>query len=81
MQIDPGTFRFLKTLRKNNNRYCVHANHDLYLESKQNFVEFTQSLKEMNPAERVQILQGTQATFTQTGGPTSELEKKNWIKS
>jgi len=44
MQIDPGTFRFLKTLRKNNNRDWVHANRDWYLESKQNFVEFTQAL-------------------------------------
>ncbi|MGY5859057.1 MAG: hypothetical protein RTU63_06790 [Candidatus Thorarchaeota archaeon] len=43
--------------------------------------EFTQALKEMNPAEREQILQGIQETFTQTGGPTSLLEQKNWIKS
>ncbi|MHA1134849.1 MAG: hypothetical protein ACTSSE_00015 [Candidatus Thorarchaeota archaeon] len=43
--------------------------------------EFTQALKEMNPAEREQILQGIQETFTQTGGPTSTLEQKNWIKS
>lgn len=43
--------------------------------------EFTQALKEMNPAEREQILQGIQETFVQTGGPTSTLEQKNWIKS
>ncbi|TFG97562.1 hypothetical protein E4H12_08310 [Candidatus Thorarchaeota archaeon] len=43
--------------------------------------EFTIALREMNPAEREQILQGIQETFTNTGGPTSTLEQKNWIKS
>jgi len=44
--------------------------------------EFAKSLKEeMNPAEREQILQGIQETFTQTGGPTSVVEQKNWIKN
>jgi len=43
--------------------------------------EFTHALKEMNPAEREQILQGIQEMFNQTGGPTSVLEQKNWIKS
>jgi len=47
----------------------------------QYLTEFTKSLKEMNPAEREQILQGIQETFTQTGGPTSKLEQTNWIKS
>ena len=43
--------------------------------------EFTYALKEMNPAEREQILQGILEMFIQTGGPTSVLEQKNWIKS
>ena len=43
--------------------------------------EFTHALMEMNPAEREQILQGVQEMFNQTGGPTSVLEQKNWIKS
>jgi len=43
--------------------------------------EFTHALKEMNPAEREQILQGIQEMFNQTGGPTSVLEQKNWVKS
>jgi hypothetical protein len=47
----------------------------------QYLTEFTQALKEMNPAEREQVLQGIQETFSQTGGPTSTVEQKNWIKS
>lgn len=43
--------------------------------------EFTIALREMNPAEREQVLQGIQETFMNTGGPTSTLEQKNWIKS
>ncbi|MHA1575907.1 MAG: hypothetical protein ACTSU3_00960 [Candidatus Thorarchaeota archaeon] len=43
--------------------------------------EFFASLKEMNPVEREQILQGIQEKFTQTGGPTSNYEQKIWIKN
>jgi hypothetical protein len=43
--------------------------------------EFTLALKEMNPAEREQVLQGIHETFSQYGGPTSVSEQKNWIKS
>jgi len=43
--------------------------------------EFTHSLKEMNPAEREQILQGIHEAFSHNGGPTSKSEQKNWIKS
>ncbi|TFG31587.1 hypothetical protein EU528_05870 [Candidatus Thorarchaeota archaeon] len=43
--------------------------------------EFTIALKEMNPAEREQVLQGIHEAFSQTGGPTSAAEQKNWIKS
>ncbi len=41
--------------------------------------EFTVALKEMNPAEREQILQGIHEMFSQTGGPVSISEQKNWI--
>ncbi|MCK5264033.1 MAG: hypothetical protein KAR03_00365, partial [Candidatus Thorarchaeota archaeon] len=41
--------------------------------------EFTVALKDMNPAEREQILQGIHEMFSQTGGPTSVSEQKNWI--
>ena len=44
MQIDSSTFRFLKTIRKNNNREWVHANQEWYQDSKNNFKEFTQAL-------------------------------------
>ena len=43
--------------------------------------EFTHALKEMNPAEREQILQGIHEEFSHNGGPTSVSEQKNWIKS
>jgi len=43
--------------------------------------EFFIALKEMNPAEREQVLQGIQEMFNQTGGPTSALEHRNWIKN
>lgn len=43
--------------------------------------EFFMSLKEMNPVEREQILQGIQEKFTQTGGPSSTYEQKIWIKN
>ena len=43
--------------------------------------EFFVALKEMNPAEREQVLQGIQEMFSQTGGPTSAQEQKNWIKN
>ena len=43
--------------------------------------EFFLDLKEMNPVEREQILQGIQETFTQKGGPTSVTEQKNWVKN
>ncbi len=43
--------------------------------------EFFSALKEMNPAEREQVLQGIQEMFNQTGGPTSAQEQKNWIKN
>jgi len=43
--------------------------------------EFTLALKEMNPAEREQILQGIHEAFSLYGGPTSVSEQKNWIKS
>ena len=43
--------------------------------------EFFIALKEMNPAEREQVLQGIQEMFNQTGGPTSTQEQKNWIKN
>ncbi len=44
--------------------------------------EFIVALKEdMNPAEREQILQGIHERFSQTGGPASPLEQKNWIKN
>ena len=43
--------------------------------------EFTHALKEMNPAEREQVLQGIHEAFTHNGGPTSISEQKNWIKS
>ncbi|MGY5878664.1 MAG: hypothetical protein RTV31_00380 [Candidatus Thorarchaeota archaeon] len=43
--------------------------------------EFTHALKEMNPAEREQILQGIHEEFSHSGGPTSTSEQKNWIKS
>ncbi len=41
--------------------------------------EFFVELKEMNPVEREQILQGIQEMFNQTGGPLSTSEQKNWI--
>jgi hypothetical protein len=41
--------------------------------------EFTVALKDMNPAEREQILQGIHEMFSQTGGPVSISEQKNWI--
>ena len=41
--------------------------------------EFFTELKEMNPVEREQILQGIQEMFSQTGGPLSAAEQKNWI--
>ncbi|NNC85578.1 MAG: DUF2461 domain-containing protein [Bacteroidia bacterium] len=44
VSIERSTLKFLKTLRKNNNRDWVHANRGWYLESKQNFTEFTQAL-------------------------------------
>lgn len=43
--------------------------------------EFFSALKEMNPAEREQVLQGIQEMFNLTGGPTSSQEQKNWIKN
>ena len=43
--------------------------------------EFFAQLKEMNPVEREQILQGIQEMFNQTGGPISTAEQKNWITS
>ncbi len=43
--------------------------------------EFFSSLKEMNPVEREQILQGIQEMFTQTGGPSTSFEQKIWIKN
>lgn len=43
--------------------------------------EFTDALKDMNPAEREQILQSIHEVFSQTGGPTSISEQKNWIKN
>ena len=43
--------------------------------------EFFVSLKDMNPVEREQILQGIQEMFTQTGGPTSTFEQKIWIQN
>ncbi|TFH10783.1 MAG: hypothetical protein E4H14_01905 [Candidatus Thorarchaeota archaeon] len=43
--------------------------------------EFTFALKEMNPAEREQVLQGIHESFSHYGGPTSVSEQKNWIKS
>ncbi len=41
--------------------------------------EFTVALKEMNPAEREQILQSIHEMFSKTGGPASVSEQKNWI--
>ncbi len=41
--------------------------------------EFFVELREMNPVEREQILQGIQEMFNQTGGPLSSSEQKNWI--
>jgi hypothetical protein len=43
--------------------------------------ELFTALKEMNPAEREQVLQAIQEMFGQTGGPTSNQEQKNWIKN
>jgi hypothetical protein len=43
--------------------------------------DFFAALKEMNPAEREQVLQGIQEMFSQTGGPLSTQEQKNWIKN
>ncbi|TFG27524.1 hypothetical protein EU527_18435 [Candidatus Thorarchaeota archaeon] len=43
--------------------------------------EFFLELKEMNPVEREQILQGIEEMFTNTGGPISIIEQKNWIKN
>ncbi len=44
--------------------------------------EFIVALKEdMNPAEIEQILQSIHEKFSQTGGPVSPIEQKNWIKN
>ncbi|RDE11335.1 MAG: hypothetical protein C4K48_11630 [Candidatus Thorarchaeota archaeon] len=43
--------------------------------------EFFAALNDLNPAEREQTLQGIQEMFSQTGGPTSNHEQKNWIKN
>jgi hypothetical protein len=43
--------------------------------------EFFTALQEMNPAEREQVLQGVQEVLSQTGGPQSTQEQKNWIKN
>jgi hypothetical protein len=43
--------------------------------------EFFAALKVLNPAEREQVLQGIQEMFSQTGGPTSVQEEKNWIQN
>jgi hypothetical protein len=41
--------------------------------------EFFTELKNLNPVEREQVLQGIQEMFYQTGGPESVSEQKNWI--
>lgn len=43
--------------------------------------EFFFRLREMNPVEREQILQGIQEMFTETGGPVSIIEQNNWISN
>lgn len=43
--------------------------------------EFFLQLKEMNPVEREQILQGIEEMFETTGGPLTVIEQKNWIKN
>ncbi|TFG32102.1 hypothetical protein EU527_10880 [Candidatus Thorarchaeota archaeon] len=43
--------------------------------------EFFLKLKEMNPVEREQILQGIEEMFENIGGPISPVEQKNWIKN
>jgi len=41
--------------------------------------ELFATLKILNPVEREQVLQGIQEMFSQTGGPESSTEQKNWI--
>jgi hypothetical protein len=43
--------------------------------------ELIAALKVLNPAEREQVLQGIQEMFSQTGGPMSTQEQRNWIKN
>ncbi len=43
--------------------------------------EYFAALNYLNPAEREQTLQGIQEMFSQTGGPASSHEQKNWIKN
>jgi hypothetical protein len=43
--------------------------------------ELITALKILNPAEREQVLQGIQEMFSQTGGPMSTQEQKNWIRN
>jgi hypothetical protein len=43
--------------------------------------EFFNELKNLNPVEREQVLQGIQEMFYQTGGPESVSEQKNWISA
>jgi len=43
--------------------------------------ELFSALNDLNPAEREQTLQGIQEMFSQTGGPASIHEQKNWIKN
>lgn len=43
--------------------------------------ELASQLKEVNPAEREQVLQGIEEKFTQTGGPISTAEQKRWVEA
>ena len=43
--------------------------------------ELISQLKEVNPAEREQALQGIEEKFVQTGGPNSVLEQKRWAEA
>ena len=43
--------------------------------------EFFNELKNLNPVEREQVLQGIQEMFYQTGGPESVSGQKNWISA
>ncbi len=43
--------------------------------------ELFANLKDLNPVEREQVLQGVYEMFSQTGGPESTSEQKNWINA